>query len=161
MRHDERSKAESNAEPVQVDHVQSFDLTSAIERLRNEKSYEDHGRSIRILTHEPSVKLALTVLAAGRSTGQRLVAGASTVQVLEGEMRFRVEQKRHVLSAGGTLVLQGSIAYDAEALTEAAFLYTSVEAPEHTQHFSRVAHPTQPEQERVGPDLSGAARPSE
>lgn len=139
MRYDKRSNTESKAEPEH--QVQAFDLTRAIERIRNEKSYEDHGRSVLILAHEPSVKLALTVLAAGRSTGQRRVAGASTVQVLEGEVRFKAEEKRHQYSAGGTLILQGNVAYDAEAVTNAAFLYTSVEAPEPAQGLSQSGHP--------------------
>jgi quercetin dioxygenase-like cupin family protein len=107
--------------------VQAFDYASVIEGLRDEKTFEDHGRSVLILAHEPSLRLALTAIAAGYRTGERRVAGASTVQVLEGEVKFRAGEERHVLSAGATLVLQGNVSYDAEAVSDAAFLHTLVQ----------------------------------
>lgn len=144
MRYEQSSNVESKAEPEE--QVQSFDCMGAIERIREEKTYKDHGRSICVLTHEPSVKLALTVLEAGRSTGQRRVASASTVQVLEGEVKLRAGEERHVLSTGGTLVVQGNVAYDAEAVSDAAFLYTLVEPPENTQDSPQLGRPVQPEE---------------
>jgi quercetin dioxygenase-like cupin family protein len=94
--------------------VRALDYAGELERLRAEKTYEDHGRGVLILAHEPSLSLALTAIAAGRRTGERRAAGPSTVQVLEGEVRFRAGEERHELSAGGTLVLQGNFCYDAE-----------------------------------------------
>jgi quercetin dioxygenase-like cupin family protein len=106
--------------------VQALDAASAAKRLREEKSYEDHGRSVLNLFHGPSLRAMLTAIAAGRRTGERRVAGPSTVQVLEGEVRFRAGEERHVLSAGGTLILEGNVPYEAEALSDAAFLHTLV-----------------------------------
>ena len=103
--HEKTSNPDGNTEPRKP--VQPFDSASVIERLRGEKTFEEHGRSILVLAHEPSLRLALTAIAAGRRTGERRVAGASTGQVLEGEVRFRAGEEQHVLSAGGTLVLQG------------------------------------------------------
>jgi quercetin dioxygenase-like cupin family protein len=80
--------------------VQAFDVASAAKRLREEKTYEDQGRSVRILFHGPSLRAMLTAIATGRCTGERRVAGPSTVQVLEGEVRFKAGEERHVLSAG-------------------------------------------------------------
>jgi quercetin dioxygenase-like cupin family protein len=99
VRHDRTGNPEGNTGSPKL--VQAFDYASVIERLRDEKAYEDHGRSVLILVHEPSPQLVLTAIAAGRRTGERRVAGASTVQVLEGEVRFRAGEERHVLSAGG------------------------------------------------------------
>jgi quercetin dioxygenase-like cupin family protein len=106
--------------------VQALDAASAANRLREEKTYEDHGRSVLNLFHGPSLRAMLTTIAAGRRTGERRVAGPSTVQVLEGEVRFGAGEERHVLSAGGTLVLEGNVPYEAEALSDAAFLHTLV-----------------------------------
>ena len=128
MRHDKTGNPEGNTEPRKP--VQAFDYASVIERLRGEKTFEDHGRSVLVLTHEPSLRLVLTAIAAGCRTGERRVTGASTVQVLEGEVRFRVGEERHVLSAGGTLVLQGNVSYDAEATSDAAFLHTLMQPVE-------------------------------
>ncbi len=63
--------------------VQVLDAASAAKRLREEKTYEDHGRSVLNLFHGPSLRAMLTAIAAGRRTGERRVAGPSTVQVLE------------------------------------------------------------------------------
>jgi hypothetical protein len=87
--------------------VQAFDAASAAKRLRQEKTYEDHGRSVLSLFHGPSLRAMLTAFAAGSRTGERRVAGPSTVHVLEGKVKFQAGEERHVLSAGGTLVLEG------------------------------------------------------
>ena len=141
--------------------VQTFDYASVIDGLRDEKTFEDHGRSVHLLAHEPSLRLALTAIAAGCRTGERRVAGASTVQVLEGEVKFRAGEERHVLSAGETLVLQGNVSYDAEAVSDAAFLHTPVQPVEQGRGFTEPAHPTEPAEGRVDLNLPGADRASE
>lgn len=159
MRHDKTGNPEGNTEPRKP--VQAFDSASTLDRLRDEKAYEDHGRSVLILAHEPSPRLVLTAIAAGRRTGERRVAGASTVQVLEGEVRFRAGEERHVLSAGGTLVLQGNVSYDAEAMSDAAFLHTLVQPVEQGRGFPQPTHSTEPAEGRADLDLAGADRASE
>lgn len=159
MRHDKISDPRGNTRSPKP--VQAFDYASVIEQCRNEKVYEDHGRSVLILAHEPSPRMVLTAIAAGRRTGERRVAGASTVQVLEGEVKFRAGEERHVLCAGGTLVLQGNVSYDAEAVSDAAFLYTLVQPAEQGQGFPQPAHPTEPAEGRVDLDLPGADRAPE
>ncbi len=159
MRHDKTSNPEGNTEPRKP--VQAFDSASTLDRLRDEKTYEDHGRSVLVLAHEPSPRLVLTAIAAGCRTGERRVAGASTVQVLEGEVRFRAGEERHVLSAGGTLVLQGNVSYDAEAMSDAAFLHTLVQPVEQGQGLPQPAHPTEPAEGRADLDPPGADHASE
>jgi quercetin dioxygenase-like cupin family protein len=110
--------------------VQALDAASAAKRLREEKTYEDHGRSVLNLFYGSSLRAMLTAIAGGRRTGERRVAGPSTVQVLEGEVRFRAGEEQHVLSAGGTLILEGNVPYEAEALSDAAFLHTLVRLTE-------------------------------
>jgi quercetin dioxygenase-like cupin family protein len=147
VRHDKTGNPEGNTGPPKP--VQAFDYASIIERLRDQKTFEDHGRSVLVLAHEPSPRLVLTAIAAGRRTGERRVAGASTVQVLEGEVKFTAGEERHVLSAGGTLVLQGNVSYDAEAVSDAAFLHTLVQQVEPGQGFPYPAHPTEPAEGRA------------
>ncbi|ABG04773.1 hypothetical protein Rxyl_1814 [Rubrobacter xylanophilus DSM 9941] len=138
--------------------VRLLDPASLVERLREEKSYADHGRSVLVLAHEPSLKLALTAIAAGRRTGQRKVAGASTLQVLEGEVRFRAGEERYELSAGGTLVLRGGVSYDAEAISDAAFLHTLVQPVEQGSGGVQPVHPAEPAEGRADLGLPGADR---
>jgi quercetin dioxygenase-like cupin family protein len=159
VRHNKTDNLEGDTgsrKPVQV-----FDYASVIDGLRDEKTFEDHGRSVHLLAHEPSLRLALTAIAAGCRTGERRVAGASTVQVLEGEVKFRAGEERHVLSAGETLVLQGNVSYDAEAVSDAAFLHTLVQPVEQGRGFTEPAHPTEPAEGRVDLNLPGADRASE
>jgi quercetin dioxygenase-like cupin family protein len=128
MREDKACSPEDSLDirrPVQV-----FDAASEARRLRGEKTYEDHGRCVLSLCHGPSLRAMLTAIAAGSRTGERRVAGPSTVHVLEGEVRFQAGEERHVLSAGGTLVLEGNVPYKAEALSDAAFLHTLVRPTE-------------------------------
>src|SRR5215208_1359410 len=136
--------------------VQALDAASAAKRLREEKTYEDHGRSVLNLFHGPSLRAMLTTIAGGRRTGERRVAGPSTVQVLEGEVRFRAGEERHVLSAGGTLVLQGNVSYDAEAMSDAAFLHTLVQPVEQGQGFPQPAQPMEPAEGCPDLDLPSA-----
>ena len=135
--------------------VQVFDTARTAERLREEKTYQDHGRSVLSLFHGPSLRAMLTVIATGRRTGERRVAGPSTVHVLEGEVRFRVGEERYVLSAGRTLVLEGNVPYEAEALSDAAFLHTLV-LPGQEAILSQPVHPTEPAEGRAELDLPGA-----
>jgi quercetin dioxygenase-like cupin family protein len=159
VQHDKTGNPEGDTGPPKP--VQAFDYASAIERLRGQKVYEEHGRSVLVLAHEPSPRLVLTAIAAGRRTGERRVAGASTVQVLDGEVRFMAGEERHVLSAGGTLVLQGNVSYDAEAMSDAAFLHTLVQPVEQGQGFPQPVHPTEPAEGRADLDLPGVDRASE
>jgi quercetin dioxygenase-like cupin family protein len=128
MREDKACSPEDSLEIRR--QVQALDAASAAKRLREEKTYEDHGRSVLNLFHGPTLRAMLTAIAAGRRTGERRVAGPSTVHVLEGEVRFQAGEERHVLSAGGTLVLEGNVPYEAEALSDAAFLHTLVRQTE-------------------------------
>jgi quercetin dioxygenase-like cupin family protein len=98
----------------------------------------------------------LTAIATGRRTGERRVAGPSTVQVLEGEVKFQAGEERHVLSAGGTLVLEGNVPYEAEALSDATFLHTQVRPTEEDKSLPGSAHPTEPAEGRADLDLPGA-----
>ena len=143
-----------NRRPVQV-----FDAASAAKRLREEKTYEDHGRSVLSLFRGPSLRAMLTAIAAGRRTGERRVAGPSTVHVLEGEVKFQAGEERHVLSTGGTLILEGNVPYEAEALSDAAFLHTLVLSGEE-RSLPQPVHPTEPAEGRADLELPGANRAS-
>jgi quercetin dioxygenase-like cupin family protein len=154
MREDKARSHEDNLENHRP--VQAFDAAGAAKRLREEKTYEDHGRSVFNLFHGPSLRAMLTAIATGRRTGERRVAGPSTVHVLDGEVRFQTGEERHVLSAGGTLILEGNVPYEAEALSDAAFLHTLVWPAEEDKSLLRSAHPTEPAEGRADLNLPGA-----
>ena len=152
---DERARSTEDSLEIRRP-VQAFDAVSAAKRLREEKTYEDHGRSVLSLFHGPSLRAMLTAIATGRRTGERRVAGPSTVHVLEGEVRFQAGEERHVLAAGGTLVLEGNVPYEAKALSDAAFLHTLVRPTEEDKSLPGSAHPTEPAEGRADLDLPGA-----
>src|SRR3712207_3696692 len=139
--------------------VQAFDAASPVRQLRREKTYQDHGRGVLSLFQGPSLRAMLTAIATGRRTGERRVAGPSTVHVLEGEVKFQAGEERHVLSAGGTLVLEGNVPFEAEALSDAAFLHTLVLSGEE-RSLPQPLHPTEPAEGRADLELPGADRAS-
>lgn len=51
VRHDKTANTEAGNGPPKP--VRAFDYASVIEGLRDEKSFEDHGRGVRILAHDP------------------------------------------------------------------------------------------------------------
>jgi quercetin dioxygenase-like cupin family protein len=154
MRDEKARKPEDSLEICRP--VQAFDATSAAKRLREEKTYDAHGRSVLSLFHGPYLQAMLTAIASGRRTGERRVAGPSTVHVLEGEVRFEAGEERHVLSAGGTLVLGGNVSYKAEALSDAAFLHTLVRPTDKDRSLPPSTHPTESAEGRTDLDLPGA-----
>jgi quercetin dioxygenase-like cupin family protein len=151
---DERARSPEDSLEIRRP-VQAFDAPGAAKRLREEKTYSDHGRSVLSLCHGPSLRAMLTAIATGHHTGERRVAGPSTVYVVEGEVRFQAGEERHVLSAGGTLVLEGNVPYEAEALSDAAFLHTLVLSGEEIS-LPQPVHPTEPAEGRADLDLPGA-----
>jgi quercetin dioxygenase-like cupin family protein len=80
--------------------------------------------------------------------------------VLEGEVRVQAGEERHVLSAGEMLILEGNVPYEAEALSDAAFLHTLARPVEEDKSLPRSAHPTEPAEGRPDLDLPGAGRAS-
>ena len=155
---DERARSPEDSLEIRRP-VQAFDAAGAAKQLREEKSYDDYGRSVLSLFQGPSLRAMLTAIATGRRTGERRVAGPSTVHVLEGEVRFQAGEERHVLSAGGTLVLEGNVPYEAEALSDAAFLHTLMLSGEEIS-APRSVHPTEPAEGRSDLDLPGASHAS-
>jgi quercetin dioxygenase-like cupin family protein len=157
MRHESARSPEDSLEIRRP--VQAFDAVSEAKRLREEKTYEDHGRSVLSLFHGPALRAMLTAIATGRHTGERRVAGPSTVHVLEGEVRFQAGEERHVLSAGGTLVLEGNVPYEAEALSDAAFLHTLV-LPGQETSLPQPVHPMEPAERSADLDIPGTGEAS-
>jgi quercetin dioxygenase-like cupin family protein len=158
MRKDKACSSEDSLEtrrPVRV-----FDVANVAKRLREEKTYEDHGRSVLSLFQGRSLRAMLTAIATGRRTGERRVAGPSTVHVLEGEVKFQAGEEQHVLSAGGTLVLEGNVPYEAEALSDAAFLHMLVRLTDEHNSLLRAVHSTEPAEGRADLDLPEAGHAS-
>jgi quercetin dioxygenase-like cupin family protein len=151
-------RARSSGDSLEIRRpAQAFDVASAAKRLREQKTYEDHGRSVLNLLDGPSLRAMLTAIATGRRTGERRVAGPSTVHVLEGEVKFQAGEERHVLSAGGTLVLEGNVPYKAEALSDAVFLHTLVLPGEETS-LPQPVHLTEPAEGAPDLDLPGTGQ---
>ena len=139
--------------------AQALDTASAAKRLREEKGYEEHGRSVLSLVHGFSLRAMLTAIAAGRRTGERRVVGPSTIQVLEGEVRFVAGEGQHELSAGGMLILESNVSYEAEALINAAFVQTLLLSGEE-RGLAQPPQPAEPAEGRADSEPPGADRAS-
>src|ERR671921_1078739 len=85
VQHDKSGNPECNTGPREP--VRAFDYASVVKVLRDEKSFQNYGRSVLILAHETSLRLALTAIAAGRRTGERRGARGSTPPGVGGGAR--------------------------------------------------------------------------
>jgi len=142
--------------------VQAFDYVSVIEGLRDEKIFEDHGRSVLILAHESTLQLALTAVAAGCHTGERRVAGACIHRPGAGG-RGEVQGGRGVVRAlrwrNARFARQRGLRCG--GLERRRLPAHAGAAVEQGRGFTELAHPTELAEGRVDLNLPGADRASE
>jgi len=102
----------------------TFDLASAIQQLRSEESYERSGRAGRTLAKAGRMRLVLVAMDEGNIIGTHQADSPLTIQVLQGELRFRAEGGEHQLSEGLLLFFGPGDAHDIRAMRPSALLIT-------------------------------------
>jgi quercetin dioxygenase-like cupin family protein len=102
----------------------TFDLTGQIEELRQDESYTRSGRAGRTLVKAGPLRLTLTVLAGGVEVGTHHAESPMTIHVLQGELRYRVEEDEFGLGRGQVLFFGPGHAQDIRALEDTALLLT-------------------------------------
>ena len=102
----------------------SFDLGEQIAELRQDGSYVRSGRIGRTLVKAGPLRLTLTLIAAGVEVGTHHAASPMTLQVVEGRLRYRVDEKEFELGRGELLFFGPGHAQDIRALEDTALLLT-------------------------------------
>ncbi|GMR13316.1 MAG: hypothetical protein BMS9Abin29_1521 [Gemmatimonadota bacterium] len=102
----------------------SFRLPAQIAELRQDGSYVRSGRVGRTLVKAGPLRLTLTLLAAGVEVGTHQAASPMTLQVLQGRLRYRVDDQEFELGQGEVLFFGPGHAQDIRALEDTALLLT-------------------------------------
>ncbi|MCH7564439.1 MAG: hypothetical protein IH968_11525 [Gemmatimonadetes bacterium] len=102
----------------------SFDLGEQVAELRQDGSYIRSGRIGRTLVKAGPLRLTLTLIAAGVEVGTHHAASPMTLQVVEGRLRYRVDEKEFELGRGELLFFGPGHAQDIRALEDTALLLT-------------------------------------
>jgi quercetin dioxygenase-like cupin family protein len=100
-----------------------FRLQEEIARLRSEPDWTGGKRSIT-LTKQAGLRVVLIALRRGAGLHEHLAAGALTVQVLEGRVRFAAGGESRELVPGEVLAIEPGLTHDVQALDESVFLLT-------------------------------------
>lgn len=108
----------------------TFDLAEQIADLRAADHYVQTGRIGRTLVKDGALRLTLTVLAEGADVGTHQAAAPMTLQVLEGRLRYRIEDEEFELRRGQLLFFGPGHAKDIRALDDTALLLTITGAGE-------------------------------
>jgi quercetin dioxygenase-like cupin family protein len=106
--------------------VKVFEPSREIQMLKEETAYREHGRNGLTIIHEPSLRVVLTAMAAGREIVEQAAAGPLLLQVIEGAFTFRAGEASHRLYVGNVLGLEQGVSYAVEALEDGAFLHILV-----------------------------------
>jgi len=104
--------------------IHRFSLGVAAQKLRDEPEYLRNGRNGTTLMKNQELRVVLEVVGAGFALARHRVAGAVTVQVLEGELRVGAREEVLYLRAGDLVTLPPREPHSVEAVHDAAFLIT-------------------------------------
>lgn len=102
----------------------SFDLGKQIAELREDGSYVRSGRTGRTLVKAGPLRLTLTLIAAGVDVGTHQATSPMTLLVVQGRLRYRVENEEFELGQGEVLFFGPGHAQDIRALEDTALLLT-------------------------------------
>jgi quercetin dioxygenase-like cupin family protein len=102
----------------------SFHIGEQIAELRQDGSYVRSGRVGRTLVKAGPLRLTLTLIGAGVEVGTHQAASPMTIQVVQGRLRYRVDEEAFELGQGEVLFFGPGHAQDIRALEDTALLLT-------------------------------------
>jgi quercetin dioxygenase-like cupin family protein len=108
-----------------------FSLTKEIADSRKQKPWPS-GIHARTLFKKKDFRVVLITMEHAARMKEHHVDGTSSVQVLNGSVRYSAQGQAFDLKAGDLITLGASIKHEVEALEEAAFLLT-ISWPENQQ----------------------------
>jgi quercetin dioxygenase-like cupin family protein len=120
-------------EPMMV-----FDLDEQLAGLRRDPSYARSGRLGRTLAKSGRLRLVLVALNDGIEIGTHQADSPMTLQLVQGRLGFRIDDKSFELGPGQVLFFGPGDAHDIRALEESALLLTlSAVGDDHRPEGSR------------------------
>ncbi len=110
-----------------------FDLSSEIEHLRKEESWQrGSGRSSKTLVKHPDFRIVLVTMKANTEMKEHRAEGRISIQTIAGHLRLKLPNEIVELPIGHLLALDRGITHDVEALVESTFLLTISWLPDAT-----------------------------
>ena len=106
-----------------------FRLQEELRRLRGEPDWTSGRRSITLAKHG-GLRVVLIAMLAGATLDEHVAAGALTVQVLEGRVRFTAGGETLMLVPGELLALEPGLPHEVHAMDASAFLLTLAQSGE-------------------------------
>ena len=103
----------------------TFSLADEIRTVREELA-AGHERSGRTLVKEGALRLTLVGVKAGGTIQPHKADGPISVQVLDGEIEFEAQGKRHTLGTGSLFVLDSHVQHSVRSARGGIFLLTVV-----------------------------------
>lgn len=108
---------------IMVDPLVQFDLQQEIANAEKQKPWPT-GIYSKTLFKKRDFRAVLIIMEPGAKMSEHHADGTISVQVIQGQIQFRVPEKAYSLKPGNLLMLDASIKHDVEAQNTAAFLLT-------------------------------------
>ncbi len=118
MNNDMENKSDVNQD------LNTFNLSSQISEMKQDESWNKHGRSSRTLHKLGAMRLVLNAMKAGTEIKTHHANGPISVHCIEGKLKFNTEVRSVTLQKGEMLTLEELIKHSVEAVEETTFLLT-------------------------------------
>ena len=104
----------------------SFDLETLLNQIKNAESWKKESCSSIVLRNGKPLRVTLIAMHASAIIPPHSVDSPISVQVVEGLITFKADEKSASLEKGQMLTLEAGISHSLEAPEESAFLLTRV-----------------------------------
>jgi quercetin dioxygenase-like cupin family protein len=105
-------------------HGVTFSLSDEIQTLRGDLERTSGGRAAKTLAKAGGLRVTLVLLAGGTRLDAQAVAGAASMQVLEGRLRFQADDSERIVRRGDLIALAENLRGSISADEETAILVT-------------------------------------
>ncbi|RZK41727.1 MAG: cupin domain-containing protein [Pedobacter sp.] len=111
----------------------TLDLFALIKQIKEEESYLTSDRNAITLFKSDGMRIVLIALHEGTEMKTHQAPGVISVQVIEGQISFKTEQKIAKRSAGQMLALHAGIPHSVTAIKDSVFLLTLAIQSHHSR----------------------------
>ena len=114
-----------NRLPGLAEPLIQIDIKRELQQLRQEDCWQrETGRSSKTLAKYPDLRIILILMKGGTRMRQHRAEGRVSIQLLEGQVRIHLADRKVNMSLGQLLVLDCGVLHDVETLEESALLLT-------------------------------------
>jgi len=109
-----------------------IDLPALIRKLKFSKEWKEGELNSQVLYNSPGIQIILTALHKGTEVKSFQNSDSVTLQIVEGEIKFRTREDSQLLYKGQAVTLDENIKYSLTTREETVLLLTLIKgSPEH------------------------------